>query len=124
MNLLWLTGLQFDIGDQEAGGFLAKFIQPVCSRTGCDSGSPQSFPFVTVTDGFTGEGTATITMSGTIDNDDNVLQLLLTAVNTAMLLSGQCTTIHGEECANNPAPLNPSKREAPTIALGCHDVSL
>ena len=124
MNLLWLISPQFDIGDQEASGFLAKFIQPVCSDTGCDSGSPQSFPFVTISGGFTSQGTATITMGGTIDGDDNVLQLLLTAVNTAMLQSSQCTTIHGEECSNDPQPLNPSKRESATTALDCGEVSL
>lgn len=124
MNILWLTGPQFDIGDQDASTFLSKFIQPVCSATGCDSGSPQSFTFVTVSGGSTADGTATIKMSGTIDGDNNVLQLLLNAVNTAMLQSKQCTTVHGQECANSPQPLNPSKREDAPIALSCTDVSL
>ena len=124
MNILWLTGPQFDIGDQDDSTFLSKFIQPACSATGCDSGSPQSFTFVTESLGFTADGTATIKMSGTIDGDNNVLQLLLNTVNTAMLQSKQCTTIQTQECANNPQPSNPSKRESAGVALGCHNVKL
>ncbi|KAH8753716.1 hypothetical protein BGZ57DRAFT_860318 [Hyaloscypha finlandica] len=112
----------FDIGDQDDSTFLSKFIQPSCSATGCDSGSPQSFTFVTESLGFTADGTATIKMSGTIDGDNNVLQLLLNTVNTAMLQSKQCTTIQTQECANNPQPSNPSKRESAGVALGCHNV--
>jgi hypothetical protein len=77
-----------------------------------------------VSGGSTADGTATIKMSGTIDGDNNVLQLLLNTVNTAMLQSKQCTTVQAQECANNPQPLNPSKRESPGIALGCHNVKL
>jgi len=79
---------------------------------------------VTVSGGVTADGTATIQMSGTIDGDNNVLQLLLNAVNTAMLQSKQCTTVHGTECANTAHPLNPSKREDAPTALSCTDVSL
>jgi hypothetical protein len=99
-------------------------MQPVCDSTGCDSGSPQSFPFVTESGGFTDTGTVTITMSGFIANDTSVTQSLLTAINVAMLQTGQYSKISATKCANDPAPLNPSKRESVPVALDCGDVSL
>ena len=101
-------------------------MEPECDNMGCDSGSSQSFQFVTDSDGTTDQGTATIQMSGYINNDSSVRQILLSSINTAMLHTGQCSKVSATKCIGDPAPLNPnpSKRESGPVALDCGDVSL
>jgi hypothetical protein len=118
---------QFDIGDQDATTFETNFMEPVCSSVGCDKGNAQSFQIVVPSSGFTASETATITMSGFINNDDSLKEGLLSVISQIFLHVNQCSAVTAKKCIDTPEPLNAhfiSKSDSGGTGLNCNEVGL
>ncbi|KAF3770824.1 hypothetical protein M406DRAFT_67192 [Cryphonectria parasitica EP155] len=122
-TVLEIGSSKWHIGDAVSQDFEKKFMKNVCSSTGCDAGTPQTFQYLTKSGGYTALGKGTITMEGNSNNDTAVIDNLLDAVSAALVASSQCSTTSAEMCMNNPSPSDTAsqwtKRESGGIALDC-----
>ena len=88
----------------------------VCDGTGCDGGTPQTFNFQ---GGYNGDFLTTVdgsfTMTGNVDNDQDVTTYLLDAISAALLASQSCRTITVDYCRTKRDP----QGEGPSWGNAC-----
>ncbi|KAI1873761.1 uncharacterized protein JN550_003030 [Neoarthrinium moseri] len=109
---------KWHIGNADAKTFEDAYMKKVCGANGCDGGSPQSFDYRFEDAGYTSKGKGSITMTGSVDNDKDMMNAILDQVEKALVASADCSTVKAKKCLST-YKRNP---ETPQIAQNCHDI--
>ncbi|KAI1855259.1 hypothetical protein JX266_000124 [Neoarthrinium moseri] len=112
------VGSKWHIGNADAKTFEDAYMKKVCGANGCDGGSPQSFDYRFEDAGYTSKGKGSITMTGSVDNDKDMMNAILDQVEKALVASADCSTVKAKKCLST-YKRNP---ETPQIAQNCHDI--